>query len=262
MYIPKNFLTTDQNEIVSFMKQYSFATIITIKDGLPIATHLPFLVVTDGDKVILKSHFAKSNPQWQDLEQAKVLVIFNEPHAYISPKHYEKELNVPTWNYFSVHAYGEATLITALQATIKVLEDTIENYEKDYKKQWDNLPDDFKLKNIKGIVAFEIVVDDLQAKKKLSQNKTHAEQVKIIDSLTLSEPKYEPINKHERHKNLRLSMASRYSKIAFGSKYSSKPKTPYSLPIPDCLKPPKGALGSCESPLIQILPASIWDAKS
>ncbi len=48
--------------------------------------------------------------------------------------------------------------------------------------------------------------------------------------------------------------------IALGSKYSSNPKMPYSLPIPDCLKPPKGALESCERPLMQILPASSWEA--
>lgn len=112
-----------------------------------------------------------------------VLVIFNEPHAYISPKHYDKELNVPTWNYFSVHAYGKGQLITDTDKTFEVLEATIENYEIDYKQQWNRLPEDYKLKMVKGIVAFEVILTDLQAKKKLSQNKTTAEQMRIIETL-------------------------------------------------------------------------------
>ncbi len=191
MYIPKNFLTTDQDEIISFITQYSFGTIITAKANHPTATHLPFLISKREDKVILTSHFAKANLQWEDLEENTILVIFNEPHAYISPKHYEKELNVPTWNYFSVHAYGHANLITEENQTFDVLEATINNYEIGYKQQWDNLPQDYKVKLVKGIVAFEIVVTDLQAKKKLSQNKSEAEQNKIIDSLSLSEDKNE-----------------------------------------------------------------------
>ena len=51
-------------------------------------------------------------------------------------------------------------------------------------QQWNALPDDFKLKMIKGIVAFEIEITELQAKKKLSQNKTTSEQRKIISSLS------------------------------------------------------------------------------
>lgn len=191
MYIPKNFLATDQGEIVDFMKRYSFATIVTAQKNLPIATHLPFIISERADKVILTAHFAKANLHWKDLEGARVLVIFNEPHAYISPRHYESELNVPTWNYFSVHAYGKARLITETGDTIKVLEATIENYEIGYKQQWDSLPDEYKLKTIKGIVAFEVVVSDLQAKKKLSQNKTAGERNSIINALSSSDDKNE-----------------------------------------------------------------------
>src|SRR4051812_37753472 len=101
MYIPKINLIGDQEEILGFMRQFSFATIVTAKDNLPVATHLPFIVSVDGDQVTLTAHFAKANNQWADIENNQVLVIFTEPHAYISPKNYDKELNVPTWNYLS-----------------------------------------------------------------------------------------------------------------------------------------------------------------
>lgn len=186
MYIPKINLMTDKNEIVAFMKQFSFATVITSKDNFPIATHLPFIVTTKGDDIILTSHFAKANEHWKDIENNKVLIIFSEPHAYISTTNYDKELNVPTWNYISVHAYGQGHLVKDLMKTYEVLEATIDNYESAYRKQWDDFPEDYKRNMSKGIVAFEIVITDLQAKKKLSQNRSETEKEKIIDTLSKS----------------------------------------------------------------------------
>ena len=186
MYIPKINLATDKNEIVTFMKQFSFAAIISAKNSFPVATHLPFMITTKGDEIILTSHFAKANEQWKDIENNKVLVIFNEPHAYISTKNYDKELNVPTWNYISIHAYGQGKLITEAEQVFEVLEATIENFETSYRKQWDNFPKDYKVKMANGIVAFEVIVTDLQAKKKLSQNISEKEQQKIIETLSKS----------------------------------------------------------------------------
>ena len=186
MYIPKINLETDRDEIVAFMKQFSFATIITAKDNLPVATHLPFLVTIRDGNVILTSHFARANEHWEDIGNNKALVIFSEPHAYISPKNYDKELNVPTWNYISIHAYGQGKLITETDKTFNVLESMIDNYEISYRQQWDSLPGEYKFKMSKAIVAFEIVVTDLQAKKKLSQNRTPSEKEKIIDTLSKS----------------------------------------------------------------------------
>ena len=193
MYIPKRYLAEDRTEIIAFMKQFSFATIITAKDNLPVATHLPFMVSVREAEVVLTAHFAKANDHWDDIENNKVLVIFTEPHAYISPKHYEKGLDVPTWNYIAVHAYGEGKLITETSKVFEVLEATIDNYEIEYRQQWDHYPHDYKLKMAKGIVAFEILVTDLQAKKKLSQNRTETEQQKIIAHLSKSKDTNEPL---------------------------------------------------------------------
>jgi transcriptional regulator len=186
MYIPDLNLMRDKTEIVEFMKRFSFATIITAKDNIPIATHLPFLVTLRDDTIILNSHFAKANEHWKDIEEHKILVIFSEPHAYISPKNYDKELNVPTWNYISVHAYGEGKLIHEEKEIYKLLENTIQNYETSYLQQWNKLPEDYKLGMSKGIVGFEILVTDIQAKKKLSQNKTENEKSNIINTLSKS----------------------------------------------------------------------------
>lgn len=187
MYIPSFNKFEDQQEAVAFMQRYSFATIITVKEGVPTATHLPFLVKQMDDKIILSSHFAKANPQSADIISNNALVIFIEPHAYISPKNYEKEQNVPTWNYLAVHAYGKCSILEGEENKAALLKEMIQYYEADYLKQWDSLPDDYKQKMMKGIVAFEMVVDDLQAKAKLSQNRTQKERENIIHELDNAE---------------------------------------------------------------------------
>lgn len=186
MHIPKINTETDQDKIVAFMKQFSFAAVITSKDNIPSATHLPFLVTRRNNDIILTAHFAKANEQWKDISNENVLVVFMEPHAYISPKNYTEHPAVPTWNYIAVHACGKGVLITEMDKIHEVLDKTIDNYEPSYRRHWESFPDDYKSGMIKGIVAFEIIVTDLRAKKKLSQNRTEAEKDKIIDTLSKS----------------------------------------------------------------------------
>jgi len=186
MYTPSFNSFTDRQGIIAFMQRYSFATIVTQIDGLPVATHLPFLVKDGGDKILLQAHFAKANPQWKELGGNTSLVIFTEPHAYISPNNYEKAENVPTWNYIAVHAYGKAQILDSVEQKTEILKHTINAFESTYLQQWDALPEQYGSKMMNGIVAFEIEVTDLQAKKKLSQNRSEKEIENIINSLEKS----------------------------------------------------------------------------
>jgi transcriptional regulator len=207
MYIPSFNLLTDKQEAISFMQKYSFATIITAVNEVPEATHLPFLVKQENDKVYLLSHFAKANPQSAQIIDKISLVIFTEPHAYISPKNYEKEENVPTWNYIAIHAYGKAAIIEQESKKAELLKHTINFYDAGYLHQWDKLSDHYKSKMMKGIVAFEIEVTDLQGKQKLSQNRTEIERENIINSLSKSD---DPNEKE---------IASYMSKLSDGQKH-------------------------------------------
>ena len=168
------------------MQKYSFGTIVSSQSGRPEATHLPFLVQRTETGIVISSHFGKANPQTKSINNKEVLIIFSEPHAYISPRHYENEQSVPTWNYISVHAYGDCKLIEEETSKFELLERTILNFEKAYQEQWDGLSPDFKERMVKGIVAFEVKVTELQAKNKLSQNKTLAERQSIITELSAS----------------------------------------------------------------------------
>jgi transcriptional regulator len=186
MYTPKHFELTNTSEAVAFMQRYSFATLINVIDDLPVATHLPFVITQNGNQVILSSHLAKPNVQAQHLLAGTSLVMFTEPHAYIAPKHYEGELNVPTWNYIAIHAYGRAALITDELEKLTSLEHMIRLYDSDYLKQWATLPTEYKSKMSKGIVVFDIIVTDLQGKKKLSQNRTDVDKQSVVQALSAS----------------------------------------------------------------------------
>ncbi|MBX7045510.1 MAG: FMN-binding negative transcriptional regulator [Ignavibacteria bacterium] len=186
MYIPNHTLETDRNKILDFIKRFNFGTIVTAKDNFPSASHLPFLIEERGEKIFLISHFAKANKQWQDIAE-NVLVIFSEPHAYITPKFYEKLQNVPTWNYISVHCYGKGKILHNFDDALNVLEKSIDFFDASYKNQWESLDKKYRDGLIGGITAFEIEVSEIQSKKKLSQNKTENERNNIINAFEKSE---------------------------------------------------------------------------
>jgi transcriptional regulator len=188
MYVPAHFSFSEQGDIVAFMRRYNFAVIVSQVDGLPFATHLPFIVEERGEgNIWLLAHFAKANPQWKNLEDQSALVIFSEPHAYISPSLYEKEQNVPTWNYVAVHAWGQARLIADEAGAFDLLEKQMQAFESAYLDQWSRLSQEYKNAMVKGIAAFEIPVEKLEAKWKLSQNKKPQEQLNIMSHLLENE---------------------------------------------------------------------------
>jgi transcriptional regulator len=188
MYTPRHNREEDQLKLYAFMKEYSFATLLTAKDDVPKGTHLPFLVEMAEGGLRLQAHMARANDQWRDFSETKeVLVIFQEPHGFVSPRHYEKQLSVPTWNYVAVHAYGHARLLDEPTEKYGLLERMIEEHDADYLRQWEQLPERFKREKLEGIVAFEIAVTRLQGRFKLSQDRTRAEQVNIINEFCRSQ---------------------------------------------------------------------------
>lgn len=199
MYIPPHYQSQDPATLHAFMRRYSFATLVSQVEGRPFATHLPFVVREDAGQLLLSAHVSKANPQWRDLCAQTALVIFAEPHAYVSPRHYDRPLNVPTWNYVAVHAYGKARLLPDLASSLAALEEMIDTYEPAYRAQWESLPQEYKHRMAAGIVAFEIVVEELQGKEKLSQNKTEAEQARIRDAFAASaDPQVQAIAEYMR----------------------------------------------------------------
>src|SRR5262249_2047596 len=113
------------------------------------------------------------------------LVIFQGPHAYISPALYEIPESVPTWNYAAVHVYGRVTLVDEKQAR-EILEALVAQFDSSYAAQWASLREDYRSRMLQHIVAFEILASRLETKFKLSQNRTRAEQASIVRALANS----------------------------------------------------------------------------
>jgi transcriptional regulator len=189
MYRPTAFQEDNIDKLLAFMKANSFATLVSIVDGVPYASHIPLVIAMQGNIVQLSGHLAKQNPQWQAFKSADSLAIFTGPHAYVSPALYEKPENVPTWNYIAVHAYGVPQIITfndSPAATNKMLDEMIDTYEANYKSHWHGLSHKFREGMMDGIVGFEITVTRLEGKYKLSQNRSQVDRETVSNKLLQS----------------------------------------------------------------------------
>jgi transcriptional regulator len=186
MYRPKIFQEDDRDKLVTFMKANSFATLVSIVDDLPYASHIPMVVKIDGDTIKLVGHLAKQNPQWQAFPNSESLAIFTGAHSYISPTLYEQHESVPTWNYIAVHAYGLPKIITfndTPELMSEMINDMVDNYEADYKSHWQSLSNKYQAGMMKDIIGFEITITRLEGKYKLSQNKSSTDRKNISTAL-------------------------------------------------------------------------------
>ena len=185
MYIPRRYEEKDREKVFSFVKANSFAILVSVSDGLPIATHIPLLLEKNAaGKDILMGHISKGNEQKYTLtDGAKVLVIFPGAHAYISPRWYTK-MNVPTWNYISVHMYGTVKIVEG-DALKEALSRLMHNYEHamPHPAKLEDIPEKSFQDDFRGIVGFEIVIDDIQAAYKLSQNRDEKSYQQVIGEL-------------------------------------------------------------------------------
>lgn len=172
MYIPEHNKNENWDEIKDFIRKNSFGILVNRYDDKPWATHIPLeLEVNETGKDILVGHIAKTNPQWKTFsENEEVLCIFNGPHAYVSSSWYKEE-EVPTWNYIAVHVYGKPKILdeAMVMASLNRLVDKYEQGSKNPISLQNMSPK--TLRQVKGVVGFQIEISDVQAKYKLSQNR-------------------------------------------------------------------------------------------
>ncbi len=187
MYIPEFNRVRDHAEIISFLKANPFAILVSASDSGPFATHIPILVRETDGQTVLHGHMARANPHWELLQSSQEsLTIFHGPHAYISPRLYESRDSVPTWNYATVHVYGHARVVSDPEHLLEEVREIINMFDPDYFAQWSSLSDKFRNGMLKHIVGFEIVVTRIEAKFKISQNRTKGDQASVIASLAQS----------------------------------------------------------------------------
>jgi transcriptional regulator len=187
MYAPKHNQLQDRAALLAYMRAYSFAALVTTGRGGLMATHLPFVIEEEGERITLLAHMAKANPQWRDFDaDADALVIFMQPHAYISPRLYDSRQNVPTWNYVAVHAYGRPLLIEERAAKLELQRKLIRLHDAAYLEQMAELSESYLDARLAAIVSFSIAATRIDARYKLSQDKNPAERERIARALEAS----------------------------------------------------------------------------
>jgi transcriptional regulator len=166
MYPPPHFLENDDAKLATLIRENAFGALVSVVDGRATATHIPFLY--DQEAGVLLGHVARANPQWGSLDQAQdVLVIFQGPHAYVSPSWYNSP-GVPTWNYAIVHIHGIATTFDAPERLHALVSKLTDQYESSNEEPWSGQYNPRMLENIVGI---EIHISSIEGKFKLSQNR-------------------------------------------------------------------------------------------
>lgn len=188
MYIPEIYKNENAADIRKFLDRNAFGILVNQTNGKLWATHIPMLLETNSDgKEILCAHISKENPQWKSFaSDAQVLAVFSGPHAYISSSWYDHE-NVPTWNYVAVHIYGTVKILEG-DAVIESLKKLVDKYEATSEKPVKVEKLSAKtMRQANGIVAFEITIDEIQAVKKMSQNRDEKNYKAVIAALEKTE---------------------------------------------------------------------------
>jgi len=192
MYVPKHFAIADTAWCHALMRANAFAVMVTADDaGAPFATHLPLLVdETRGPLGTLRGHVARANPHWRYLRAGRpTLVVCSGAHAYVSPSWYATHPSVPTWNYVTVHATGVGALVEDPARVRALLADLVRVYEGPPPSPWsfESLPEDYLAGMQRGIVAFEIPIDRLEGKAKLSQNRDAVDRARTREALAATD---------------------------------------------------------------------------
>lgn len=194
MYIPPAFRLDDRGAALEVMRAHPFALlVVATAAGEVEITHLPVLVDAGADAVTLRGHVSRANPTARLIAGStaeapvRATVVFSGPQAYVSPDWYEAENQVPTWNYLAVHASGPLAHVAAPAEVERLLADLSAVHEAPLapKKPWtmDKMVPGTVERMMKGITAFRLAVDRLEAKAKLSQNKGAADRGGVMSAL-------------------------------------------------------------------------------
>lgn len=198
MYIPKHFEISDLDEISQFVSHARAADLITVSaTGLPVATLMPCVWdtsdVDESNYGSLVMHMARANQQWKSIDiGAPGLAIVHGPQAYVSPSNYEGKMTdhkvVPTWNYQSVHLSGTVEISEDLELLRQIVSSLTDFHEAERATPWSASEADPKYfeAQLRGIVAVILRVSKVEAKYKLSQNRSTKDREMVIADLASS----------------------------------------------------------------------------
>lgn len=184
MYIPEYYKNENHEEIEAFLKANAFGILVSTVDGKLWASHIPLELDKNADgKNILTGHISNQNNQCKSLLPGEeVMAIFSGPHAYVSSSWYDFE-GVPTWNYSAVHVYGKIRVLSE-EELVETLKTLVDKYEagRENPTKVENLSRKTMMM-ARAITGFEIEITNIEAKKKMSQNRNEKNYNSVIEHL-------------------------------------------------------------------------------
>jgi transcriptional regulator len=208
LYQPPHFDLADRAYALALMQAHPLATLISVQAGElhddPMVSHAPLMAIeAAGRPLRLLGHLAAMNPHAALLvDGAAVTAIFHGPQGYVSPAWYTVKKAVPTWNYAVVHARGRVVRIEDSAGKERVLKALIDRHDLPYHAQWDALDADYREGMKRGIVGFEIVVETIASKFKLSQNRSAADRTAVANGHLSGDPAAQALAVWMRRLNL------------------------------------------------------------
>lgn len=179
MYVPAHFAADEADALIARISRRAAAILVTTgADGTPYATHLP--VLWDPEAKVVRGHIARANPHWR-MDASRALIVLAGSEAYVSPSWYPSKAEdgkaVPTWNYEAVHISGAISWCHEpewLEDLVRALSNAHEAHRT---TPWrlEDAPRAYIDALLRAIVGVEIKADRVEAKRKLSQNKSAAD---------------------------------------------------------------------------------------
>jgi transcriptional regulator len=189
MYLPRHFSEVEEIKVRKLIEQNSFATVLSYpKNSKPFINHLPVILSSKpGEEIVLIGHMAKRNPQWIHFkENPDCTVIIHGGHTYITPAWYRSGRDVPTWNYAVAHLHGKIDLVESYAEQIEILKQLVSYFEKPSQRPWQfELPEDLLSESAltSAIISFRFKIENIEAKFKLSQNRSQEDRAGVIEGL-------------------------------------------------------------------------------
>jgi transcriptional regulator len=186
LYVP-HFNAMDADDVRPFVDAVATAQLVTVgADGMPDATFLP--VLWEGDRLV--GHLARANGHWRRIiDGSPALAIVMGPDTYVSPSWYAAKAEhgrvVPTWNYSVVHLRGRVVVHDDPAWVRALVTRLTDRHEQRRDEPWavSDAPDDYVEKNLRPIVGVEVVVESVEAKAKLSQNRSDEDRAGVAAGL-------------------------------------------------------------------------------
>lgn len=184
MYKFSYYTEEDQQKVIAFIKENSFALLTGTGEKYPVATQIPLHIEEKEGKIFLHGHMMRKTDHHLAFEKNNhVLVLFTGPHCFVNASWYTNPIMGSTWNYMTVHARGKISF-TDEEGTINAVKTVSDKYVgTESASSFDHLPKEYIDHMVKAIVGFSIEVESFDNVFKLSQNRDEASQKNIIEQL-------------------------------------------------------------------------------